>query len=202
MTDASVPFLSAGEQSVLLRIAREALETYVTRQDRIDLDHFTLTPELETRHGAFVTLRRGDELRGCIGHTRNIEPLALAVRDNTINAAARDPRFPPVQPDELPRIHIEVSALCPGATPDSPFIPVHDIAEIQVGRDGLYLDHAGARGGGLLLPQVPVERRWDVHAFLDGVCAKAGAEPGAWNDPGSQLYRFSAQVFAEPAPPA
>lgn len=192
-------FLSRDEEELLLRIARDALEAYVEREQRIVLDGYDLTPTLRERHGAFVTLRRGAELRGCIGHTRNLEPLAEAVRDNAINAAVRDPRFAPVAPEELPDIHIEVSALCPGITPDSPFVPVHDLAEIEIGRDGLYLDHAGHRGGGLLLPQVAVERQWDVPTFLQAVCAKAGAVSGAWQDPGAQLYRFSAQVFSETA---
>lgn len=197
MTGESGLFLNGGEQSLLLRIARESMTSYVERRQRLNLDPYTLTPALLERHGAFVTLRRDGELRGCIGHTRNIESLAKTVQDNAINAAVRDPRFPPVTREELPEIHIEISALCPGATPDSPFIPVHDIAEIELGRDGLYLDHAGSRGGGLLLPQVPVERQWDLDAFLQGLCLKAGAAPGAWKEPGSQLYRFSAQVFAE-----
>lgn len=198
MTASTPRFLRPEEESLLLRIARDSLTAYVTREVRISLDDYELTPELRARHGAFVTLRHGDELRGCIGHTRNLEPLAEVVRDNAISAAVRDPRFPPVTAAELGSLHIEVSALCPGATPDSPFIPVSDPAEIVIGRDGLYLDHAGTRGGGLLLPQVASERGWDVPTFLDALCTKAGAPQGAWKAPGSALYRFSAQVFGEP----
>jgi len=192
-------FLSGAEQELLLRIARDALTAFVREKRRLALEGYPLTAELKARHAAFVTLRRAGVLRGCIGHTRDIESLAEAVRDNTINAAARDPRFSPVNADELHEIRIEISALCPGARPDLPFIPVSDISEIELGRDGLYLDHAGSKGGGLLLPQVPLEQGWDVPAFLEGVCRKAGAEPDAWQGSESQLYRFSAQVFQEPA---
>lgn len=191
------PFLSADEEALLLRIARESLEAYLRDGHRIELSGYPLTPELRERHGAFVTLRLRGELRGCIGHTRSIESLAEAVRDNAINAAVRDPRFDPLTLDELKGTQIEISALCPGATPDSPFIPVHDLGEIVIGRDGLYLDHTGSRGGGLLLPQVASERNWDVHQFLEALCTKAGAAPGAWKEPGSELFRFSAQVFGE-----
>lgn len=197
MNNAAPTFLSREEELLLLQIARDSLVAYVERKERQPLTAYPLTPALRARHGAFVTLRQGPALRGCIGHTRNLEPLAESVRDNAINAAVRDPRFPPVTPQELAGLRIEISALGPGSTPDSPFIPIHEIAEIQLGRDGLYLDRAGARGGGLLLPQVAVERNWSVEAFLDGVCAKAGAPPGAWREPGAQLYRFSAQVFGE-----
>ncbi len=198
MTQIATPFLSSDEQALLLRIARDALNFYAQEKKRISLSRYTLTAELEAPHGAFVTLRSAGVLRGCIGHTRNIESLARAVRDNTINAAARDPRFTPVSLDELPDIRIEVSALCPGRRADSPFIPVDDISEICLGRDGLYLDHAGSKGGGLLLPQVPLEQGWDLNTFLEGVSKKAGADPDAWKGDDCQLYRFSAQVFGEP----
>ena len=197
MTVVTEPFLDPAEESLLLRIARDSLHAYLRDEVRIDLAGYPLTPELLARHGAFVTLRLGGELRGCIGHTRSIESLADAVRDNAINAAARDPRFPPLTLEELERTQIEISALCPGAAPDTPFIPVGNINEIVIGRDGLYLDHAGSRGGGLLLPQVATERGWDVRQFLEGLCTKAGADSGAWKSPGCELYRFSAQVFGE-----
>lgn len=197
MTVAAERFLTSDEEQLLLRIARESLRAHLQESHRIELDGYPLTPELRAGHGAFVTLRLGGELRGCIGHTRNLESLAEAVRDNTINAAVRDPRFPPLTLEELDAIHIEISALCPGVEPDSPFIPVSHPSEIIIGRDGLYLDRAGSRGGGLLLPQVASERHWSVAQFLEAVCAKAGAESGAWNAPDSKLYRFSAQVFGE-----
>ncbi|HNR31559.1 MAG TPA: AmmeMemoRadiSam system protein A, partial [Candidatus Hydrogenedentes bacterium] len=176
---------------------RESLDAYVRRGEYVSIEDYPLTPRLRERHGAFVTLRRSHDLRGCIGYTQGIEPLAATVRDNTVNAAARDPRFPPVTPEELPEIVIEVSALCPGEEPGSPFIPVRDVREIVVGRDGLYLEHAGPRGGGLLLPQVPVEQGWGLEEYLDGICRKAGAPPRAWETPGARLYRFSAHVFGE-----
>jgi AmmeMemoRadiSam system protein A len=197
MTGSSSPFLSEGEEVLLLQIARDSLTGYVRDRKRLSLADYALSEELQKRHGAFVTLRAGGKLRGCIGHTRNLEPLAEDVRDNTINAAARDPRFKPVTENELDAIRIEISALCPGSQPDSPFIPVNDIEEIVLGRDGLYLDHAGAKGGGLLLPQVPAEQGWDLPTFLEGVSQKAGAAPDAWQNDECQLYRFSAQVFGE-----
>ncbi len=199
MTPTAAHFLTEAEEALLLRIARDALTQYVQDQKRLDLTAYELTEELQARHGAFVTLRASGALRGCIGHTRNLESLAEAVRDNTINAAARDPRFPPVTPDELGIIRIEISALCPGSTPGLPFIPVTHLEEIVLGRDGLYLDHAGSKGGGLLLPQVPAEQGWGLEAFLEGVCRKAGAQPGAWERDDCQLYRFSAQIFGESA---
>ncbi len=199
MDETSDFYLTDDEERLLLRIARDSLDAWATKEKRLSLEGYALTQGLREKHGAFVTLRRGKELRGCIGYTKSIEPLCETVRDNTINAAARDPRFPPITEEELDEIRIEISALRPGDTPDSPFIAVQSTDEIVIGRDGLYLDHAGPRGGGLLLPQVAVEQGWDTEQFLDAVCKKAGAESGAWQFPGNKLFRFSAQVFHEAA---
>ncbi len=191
------PFLSPAEGALLLRIARDSLTTFLQDGTTPSLEAYPLTAALQEYHGVFVTLRHGHELRGCLGYTKSLEPLAQAVRENTINAAARDPRFAPIRAEELPAIRIEVAALCPGATPDSPFIPVHDLAEVLLGEDGLYLEHAGPRGGALLLPHTAAEHNWTLDQFLEALCRQADIAPGCWQDPGAVLYRFSTQVFAE-----
>lgn len=197
MSTAGGPYLSEGEQHTLLAIARDALTAWILDQERIEVTGYELTGTLREKHGAFVTLRVKGALRGCIGYTKSIEPLCEAVRDNAINACSRDPRFSSVTASELDTIAVEISALCPGETADSPFIRVNDIADVVIGRDGLYLDHADASGGGLLLPQVAVEQGWDIGQFLEGICRKSSVDKGAWADPCNTLYRFSAQVFSE-----
>jgi uncharacterized protein (TIGR00296 family) len=124
-------------------------------------------------------------------------PIAQTVAENAVNAGFNDPRFPPVKHAEVQDIDIEISVLLPGEEEGSPFIKVKDVSEILIGRDGLYLEHSGARGAGLLLPQVPEEQGWDLEAYLKGICMKAGAPDGAWRAPTSRLYRFRAQVFGE-----
>jgi AmmeMemoRadiSam system protein A len=197
MLESSERYLTPSEEQVLLQIARDTLECWVLDSIRVDPEAYPLTQSLREKHGAFVTLRLDGELRGCIGHTANREPLAYSVRDNAINAASRDPRFPPVSAEEAPRLHIEISALTPGDSPDTPFRRVHDVHEIQIGRDGLYIERPGQRGG-LLLPQVATDQGWDRDQFLSAVCRKAGYPDRTWTEPDAQLYRFSAQVFAEP----
>jgi len=194
--DQSEHYLTRDEELRLLRIARDALEAWVGHSKRIDLDSYELTPALREKHGAFVTLRVARELRGCIGYTQNRETLARAVVENAINAASNDPRFDPVQPNELAAISIEVSALTPGDSPETPFKQVRDLREIAIGRDGLYIELPPNRGG-LLLPQVAAERGWDVGQFLRAVCQKAGYPDRTWEQPDAKLYRFSAQVFSE-----
>jgi AmmeMemoRadiSam system protein A len=194
--DPSEHYLTREEEQLLLRIARDALDAWLHGRGPLALDAYSLTDAVREKHGAFVTLRNGPSLRGCIGHISNAAPLAAAVRDNAVNAATGDPRFEPVTAAELPALTIEVSALTPGDTPESPFRRVGALSEIVIGRDGLYIERAGSRGG-LLLPQVATEQAWDVPAFLSAVCRKAGYPDRAWEQPDVTLYRFSAQVFSE-----
>jgi AmmeMemoRadiSam system protein A len=199
-------YLTPDEEELLLKIARDALTARLHEGRSLDLSAYVLTPTLKEKHGAFVTLRHGEELRGCIGYTASLAPLAETVRDNAVNAATRDPRFRPVAPEEVDALTIEISALTPGDLEGTPFKAVSRPSEIVIGRDGLYIERPPDRGG-LLLPQVAVEQHWDVEAFLKGVCMKAGYPPGVWKLPEFRLYRFSAQVFSEkpsapPAPPS
>lgn len=196
MLDESEHYLNDEEESLLLRIARDTLETWVREGQRVELSGYELTDTMREKHAAFVTLRVKGRLRGCVGYTSNREPLANTVQDNVINAASRDTRFPPVEPEELDDIRIEISALTPGDSPETPFKAIHDISEIVIGRDGLYIERPPSRGG-LLLPQVAVEEDWDVHEFLTAVCHKAGYPSEAWQATDTRLYRFSAQVFSE-----
>lgn len=147
-------------------------------------------PVLLEPRGAFVTLKIDGRLRGCIGHVIGVVPLWRSVRDNAIAAAFEDPRFDPLEADELDRTHIEISALT----------PLQRVAshEVTVGRDGILLERGRARG--LLLPQVAAEHGWDRETFLDHTCRKAGLEPGCWRHPDTVISTFSAQVFGEDEP--
>jgi AmmeMemoRadiSam system protein A len=196
MMDTGENYLTPDEERSLLAAARAALEAHLNDRPAPDTAPFRSSPTLLERHGAFVTLRRGGELRGCIGYTANEMPLLKTVEENAINAATRDYRFPSVTAAELGDITIEISALTPGDSPDTPFKIVNDLREIVIGRDGLYIERPPMRGG-ILLPQVAVEQGWDVPTFLSAVCRKAGYPDRAWEQPGYNLYRFSAQVFSE-----
>ena len=194
----TTPFLTDEEGRLLLRIARTALEQWVREQVRVSVESFPLTPRLRERHGAFVSLRINGMLRGCVGYAAAVEPLALTVRENAINAACLDTRFSPVSAQELPNIRVEVSVLIPADSQDSPFRRVQRLDEIEIGRDGLYIERDGARGG-LLLPQVAADEGWDRETFLAAVCRKAEYPADAWPAPNCSLYRFSTQVFKETA---
>jgi AmmeMemoRadiSam system protein A len=186
MTDFDTTIMSDDERRWLLVLARRTIEVELGRVHP-PAEPPAAGPLTEIR-GAFVTLTEKRVLRGCIGHPIGTEPLWRSVRSNAINAAFHDPRFPPVQRDEIDRLTIEVSALTPPRRVAGP-------EEIIVGRDGLIVERGPFRG--LLLPQVGERYRWTAEEFLDQTCRKAGMQAGCWRQPDASISAFSAEVFSE-----
>ena len=147
-------------------------------------------PLVELRRGAFVTLRIGEELRGCLGHISADRPLRVLVPGLAVAASREDPRFPPLSADEVDRVTIEISVLT-----EPHVVDTKDPSSIVIGRDGLIVERGNARG--LLLPQVAPELGWGPIQFLDATCEKAGLPKGAWREPGTRVLTFQADVFEE-----
>jgi len=170
----------------LLRIARQAIEQ-CTLGRRPPAPGEPPPESLSARCGAFVTLRRAELLRGCIGHIEASTSLCQTVRECAAAAALRDPRFEPVTPLELADLHIEISVL-------SALTDVRP-EEVEVGCHGLLISRGLHRG--LLLPQVATQWHWDREQLLEQTCIKAGLPPDAWRH-GARIQAFTAEVFAEP----
>jgi AmmeMemoRadiSam system protein B/AmmeMemoRadiSam system protein A len=185
------PFsLSDPEKNELLALARKSVEYMV--QEKNPYESAASTSEtLNQEHGAFVTLKESGALRGCIGYTSAVKPLYMTVRDTATLAALRDPRFQPVAASELPQLEYEISVL-------SPLRRVTDVEQIKVGQHGLLMKNGGYEG--LLLPQVPVEEKWDRQTFLEQTCRKAGMGSGCWKDEDTDIFLFTAVVFGEHKP--
>jgi AmmeMemoRadiSam system protein B/AmmeMemoRadiSam system protein A len=181
--------LKEEEKAELLRLARKSIEARLGDQDPPVLSAETLDghPILRQERGAFVTLTIGGRLRGCIGNIRGSAPLDRTISRMAVSAATEDPRFPALKAGELDKVAIEISVL-------TPLEKISDPEEIEVGRDGLYLEKGANRG--LLLPQVATEYGWDRYHFLDQTCLKAGLPAGSWKE-GADIYIFSAQIFNE-----
>ncbi|MBP8645455.1 MAG: AmmeMemoRadiSam system protein B [Syntrophobacteraceae bacterium] len=178
------PGLTLEDKAQLRKIAREMIEAHCRGKKAPEIR--SASPRLEEPCGAFVTLKKHGELRGCIGRIISDRPLAETVAEMAVAAAARDPRFPPLTADELKDIEIEVSVL-------TPLRKITDPQEIQVGTHGIYIQRNGSAG--LLLPQVAVEHGWDRQVFLEQTCNKAGLPRDAWKDPKTEIYVFAAEVF-------
>lgn len=174
----------------LVRLARYALETRIGRKMEAGP---SVDPRLYRVGATFVTLTVDGALRGCIGTPEARGRLVDDVQENAIRAATMDPRFPPVSPDELSRIHIEVSVLTPPRLLDCP--PEERLDRVRPGVDGLLLTSGFYRG--LLLPQV-WEKIPEAEEFLGILCRKAGLPPSAWRRPDTELYTFQVQAFDEP----
>ena len=138
--------------------------------------------------GLFVTLRRGGELRGCIGTLAPTGDLTRVIAEYALRAAFEDPRFPPLLAEELAECTIEISVL---TAPQ----PLERPEDLVIGRDGLILELGGRRG--LLLPQVATEWGFDQERFLAEVSRKAGLCPEAWRDPAARVFTFRAEAFSE-----
>jgi AmmeMemoRadiSam system protein A len=181
--------LTLEEKKLLLAIARRTLEERVGGKAPAESGEIPEGP-LQEQRGAFVTLTRRGQLRGCIGTFHPTGALHQVVHHMALQAALHDPRFRPLAAKEVREIEIEISAL-------TPLRPVADVNEIKVGIHGLYISKG--YHGGVLLPQVAVEHGWDREEFLAHTCMKAGLPPDAWLD-GCAIEVFSAEVFNEADP--
>ena len=185
--------LSAEEGAQALSLARQSLEAAV-RNERFVLP--SLPPVFREKRGVFVTLTEGGELRGCIGLPYPVMLLGEAIREAAGSAALEDPRFPPVEPGDLPKIRVEVTVLSVPAPLNGP--PEKRESCVQVGVHGLIVQGFGRSG--LLLPQVATEYSWTACDFLDHTCLKAGLPPGTWKSPATEVLTFEGQIFHEGEP--
>ncbi|OHD63654.1 MAG: hypothetical protein A2176_05850 [Spirochaetes bacterium RBG_13_51_14] len=174
------------QQLKLLKLARKTIAGSLGISQDSELDFGDAI--FKEKCGAFVTLHIRGRLRGCIGYIQGVKTIPETIVDMSTASAFKDPRFPPLRKEEFDHIDIEISVL-------SPIEAVKNISEIKVGCDGLIV----SRGfnSGLLLPQVPVEQGWDRDVFLENTCYKAGLPGNAWQQKGTTIEKFSAQVFGE-----
>jgi AmmeMemoRadiSam system protein A len=177
--------LPSAERQLLLEVARRALIAGV--HSRLVLDDGRPESDSRLSAGAFVTLHRKGRLRGCIGQIGLPQPVVSLVAYCARAAALEDPRFRPVQPQELAEIEIELSILSP--------LEEITLERIEIGRHGLFVTQGGVRG--LLLPQVATQYGWTPLRFLEETCAKAGLERSAWSAAGTRVEAFTAEVFSE-----
>ena len=195
----TAPF-SIDDGRFLVNLARTAVDEYISKGREIDPPADTPKHLLE-KSGVFVTLnstKPTPQLRGCIGYPFPTDPLAVATIRSAIEAATGDPRFEPVElPEFKERVVVEVSVL---TVPEELTAkqPIERAKEIKIGQDGLIVGRGARRG--LLLPQVAPEWNWDAEEFLSNCCLKAGLQPDAWLDKGTNVEKFQAIIFEETEP--
>ena len=193
--------LTQDEGEFLVKLARKAVGKYLTT-GKISKMPKNVSPKLKERCGVFVTINSVEqcgerELRGCIGLPYPTNMLAEAVIESAISSATQDPRFYPMKAEELDQVVLEVSVLTP-LEPVEVKNPREYCSKIKVGRDGLVIERSYCKG--LLLPQVPVEWKWDEETFLCQCCVKAGLPPDSWLLKDTKIYKFQAIIFEEVSP--
>jgi len=189
-------YYATSERTLMLELARKALASSVSALPPPDVSEADLPLKLTEKRACFVTLRKQQSLRGCIGNILAQDPLYLAIVTNARNAATRDPRFPPVGPEELALVQIEISVLSE-PRPVSFTSPDDLLGKLQPHHDGVVL-RIGSHMA-TFLPQV-----WDQlprkEEFLKHLALKAGCEASAWQGPDTNVSTYDVESFEEPEP--
>ena len=189
--------LTPEQGATLVTLARQTLVDHFGETagsgDGPDLDARLADPALQARCGTFVTLKIDNQLRGCIGSLSATSPMVAGIRDNALNAAFHDPRFPPLRKKELNRVHIEVSVLSepvPLSYTDADDL----LSRLRPGTDGVIIKKGLASA--TFLPQV-WEQLPQPEAFLTHLCMKAGLPAGQWREGDLTVLVYQVQYFEE-----
>jgi AmmeMemoRadiSam system protein A len=179
--------LTEQQKKELLKLSRDTIAFYLESKKIVEKK--ITDPDLCKVMGVFVTLRKCNQLRGCIGNIVGTKPLYLGVIDMSVASATQDPRFMPVTKDDLADIDIEISVL-------SPLKKITNPDEIIIGVHGVLVKNDYA--GGVYLPQVATETGWSKEEFMNSLCGhKAGMESDAWKTGACEIHVFTAEVFSE-----
>jgi AmmeMemoRadiSam system protein A len=189
--------MNESQRHALLKVAKDTVEAVITRKRLPKVEAAcgersrTDDPDLAMHCGCFVTLKNGENLRGCIGNFTGDRPLVEMVIEMAKSSATGDPRFfdDPITADELPNLDIEISVL-------SPLKKTTDPLSLRLGIDGIYIKRGPYAG--CFLPQVATETGWTKEEFLGYCCEhKAGLSWDAWKDPKTDILLFTAEVFGD-----
>jgi AmmeMemoRadiSam system protein B/AmmeMemoRadiSam system protein A len=175
------------EKEQMLFIAKKAIHEATLHENKIAIDENRVLPKLKEKLGAFVTLYKNGELRGCIGRFEPNQPLYNVIVDMAIAAAQHDTRFLKVSPLELENIRIEISVLTPRKK-------INSISEIEIGKHGVYVQYGKKHG--TYLPHVATQMGWSAEEFVKS-CAIEKAQITPTELPKAELFTYEAIVFGE-----
>ena len=181
---------------LLLKTARDAMYLYL-RHRRITDKPKKYPAELDAHGGVLIEIYKhvpGTAVRQLKGSAAVLET-EKPILDNLLESAILAMGKPPgIGLDELPVVEIEVSVI--GGMEDITAHGVKDYSRrIALGRDGLFVRKGIMRG--IMMPSVPVERKWTVQETLENMCLKAGLLKESWADPAAHIFRFTPQTFRE-----
>jgi len=167
-------------QQELLKLAREVITAKFEKKDyHLEFIH----SQMKEKRGVFVTLTKKGELRGCIGFIQPIKSVYDSVKENALNAAFHDPRFKPLQKEELKEIKIEISVLTLPTKVE--FKEPKELLQKLTSHPGVILEKSGHQA--TFLPQVWQELP-DPSEFLEHLSWKAGLTTEAWKSAHISIY--------------
>jgi len=185
--------LNDDQKKEMLSLARAAIKSYLETGKAPRITAKQVTPYLKKPAGVFVTITMDKRLRGCIGHLTAIMPLYKDIIENAINAAFKDPRFMPLQDNELSSIRLEISVL--GKPKKISYTDTTDLlSKITPLRDGVTLSKGLYKA--TYLPQV-WEELSDKEGFMCSLCIKAGLDPYAWKNEKLDIETYQVEKFEE-----
>jgi AmmeMemoRadiSam system protein A len=184
-------YINEEDQQYLLDLARQTLEQYLKDGTVPEVDESQLSDRLKEERACFVTLNKAGMLRGCIGSLTPERKLYESVIENAVNAALKDPRFPPVTYEELELITIEISVL---TLPEQVMYTDPQDLLTKIQDKGVIISSGFHRA--TFLPQV-WEQLPDPEEFISHLCNKAGLSSHYWEEGTLEVYVYTAQVFSE-----
>lgn len=178
------------DKAACLSVALESIKNGLVKGESIKINIEEYSLQLSQDYSCFVTLHKGNELRGCIGALEAYQPLIVDVAEHAYAAAFKDPRFPSLDKSELEHVHIEISVL--GKPESMVFKDENDLLQqIRPNIDGLILEYRHHRG--TFLPSV-WEQLPDKKDFLNHLKAKAGMSQQWW-DKSVKMSRYETLSF-------
>lgn len=184
--------LTSDQRRLVLKLAANSVAQTVTGQ-ALKVPDAVLGDTLKSIvMGAFVTLKRGDVLRGCCGVLGQPMALGPAISSAAIRTAREDQRFSPISPCELPFLNLDVTLLGPFKKIEAQ--GAKRVSEVKIGKHGLMIQRGDKSG--LLLPSVATERGWDAERFLQAVCGKAGLPSSAWESDEASVMTFDGETLS------
>ena len=187
-----MPASNDKEKKELLKLARSIIAAELINGEEIYYPE-KISKSLKQKRGCFVTLHKNNNLRGCIGNIEPLSSLISCVKENAINAAFRDPRFPPLKADELAEIEIEISVLTvpePLSYKDSDDLK----SKLKPGIHGVILSKGMQKS--TFLPQV-WEQLPDKESFLSHLCLKAGMDGDLWEKEKLDIKTYEVEFFTD-----
>ena len=183
--------LTAEDGKQLIKLAKDTVKSFLDKKP-IQVPEKT-EKKYGQKRGVFVCIKKGTQLRGCIGYIEPTHPIWWAVVNAAKGAAFEDPRFPPTSSNEMPNIKFEISVLTEPKLMECK--PSERLNHIKIGKHGLIAEREHYKG--LLLPQVFTEMKVNAESALNMTCEKAGLPSRAWEEQDTDIYTFECQVFKE-----